>query len=61
MYLILFFAARQAPFQIRFLSDAFEFGQEEGTAGTAADAGPDRGFKLRYAQDNTNCATATGR
>merc|ERR1711935_871472 len=49
--------SRQVPFQIRFLSDAFEFGQEEGTDGTADDGGTDRGFKLRYMQDNNNCNT----
>ena len=48
----LFPSAKLAPFQIRFLSDAFEFATE-GPGGMAD--GTDRGFKLSYMQDSNGC------
>jgi len=45
------FSATRTPFYIRFLSDNYEF-----IADAMSEAkGQDRGFRLTYLQDSTNC------
>lgn len=47
--------AKQDPFSLQFLTDAFEAGNEADSANAAANSQPGSGFQLTFTMSSNNC------